>query len=254
MIVLFLFLLYNSIYLKTRAEVYVVPVAGYGGSGYLSSGDNGPATLAIIRASKASPWVDSNGNIYIPETPNYVIRKVDVNGIITTIAGNGLSGTAGGSGPALSTRLYQPLAIVGDNSKLYLSDQQFIWVYDFTNGIISVIAGTSTDGATGDGGPAVSAQLSTPKGIWLTTSSALYIADYGNHKIRRIISGIITTFAGTGSPGTTGDGGAAASATLTWPNSVYVDTAGIVFIANTGSHNIRRVDGNNIISTIAWPV
>jgi sugar lactone lactonase YvrE len=225
------------------------------------TGDNGPATLASMRAF--IPWVDSSGNVYLPDYTNYRIRKIDSTGIITTFGGTGTQSTAGTGGLIGSVSFLNPYSIVGDASGtfLYMSDGLYVWKYLFSSGIVSVYGhavGLSV-GFSGDGGPATSAQLYGARGIWLTTSGVLFITDYGNHRIRRVSSGspnIITTIAGSGPSGLvdgsfSGDGGAATSATLNYPRSVYVDSNGKIFIADTLNNRIRVVATNTIISTFA---
>jgi hypothetical protein len=229
-----------------------------GGSSIGFSGDNGPATSAQINA--VIPWVDNSGNIYIPDNTNYRIRKVNTAGIITTFGGTGTSSFTGTSGPIGSVSFHQPWSIVGDagGTVLYFSDMWYVWEYVFNTNIVTVVAGSKTlgSGFSGDNGDATSAQLYEPRGLWLTTSGDLYIADYNNNRIREVFSsGIITTVAGfgaSGGPGSfSGDNGLATSAALSRPVGVYVDTSGKLFIADYGNYRIRVVDTNNIITTFA---
>jgi hypothetical protein len=219
-----------------------------------NNGDNGPATSAQIAGYTC--WVDTNGNIYIPEDGNFRIRKISPTGIITPFGGSGSQGTSGTSGPIGSTSFDWPFAIVGDaaGTLFYLSDQLFIWKLIVSSGIVSVYAHTPGQavGFTGDNGPATSARLSGPRGLWLTTSGVLYFADRDNHRVRKITSSaIITTVAGTGSNSFSGDNGAATSANLNNPFAVYMDTTGKLFIADYGNHRIRVVATNNTITTFA---
>jgi hypothetical protein len=233
---------------------YTGLVAGTSSLGY--SGDHGPATLAQLRAK--IPWVDSVGNVYIPDGTNRRIRKVDLVGIITTFGGTGTPSIAGTGGPISSVHFNVPYSIVGDTTGtiLYISDQRYVWKYLFSTNIVTVFAHTigATVGFSGDSGPATLAQLNIPKGLWLTTGGSLYIADNTNHRIRKVDSftGIITTVAGSGGTGSfSADGGPATSAKLSGPVGVYMDTNGILFIADTGNHRIRLVDTHNIIITFA---
>jgi hypothetical protein len=237
-------------------NVFMQLVAGTNTSGY--GGDNGPATAARIRA--AIPWVDTSGNIYVPDYNNYRIRKVSPVGIIITFGGTGVRSYSGSGGVITSVGLNIPWSIVGDTAGtyLYISDQAFIWKYLFSNNTVSVVAGTATQGQgfSGDNGPASSAQLYNPLGVWLTTAGDLYIADHRNNRIRKISSGIITTVAGNGpifiAGSFTGDNGPATSASLYFPYGVYVDSTGRLFIADTYNNRIRSVNAdNNIISTFA---
>jgi hypothetical protein len=236
------------------SNLFMQLVAGTNTSGY--SGDYGPATAAQLRG--VIPFVDSTGNIYIPEYGNHRIRKINQAGIITTFGGTGTSSTAGTSGPIGSVNLYLPWSIVGDSvgTFLYISDEYYVWKYLFSTGIVSVNAGTSTNGFSGDSGPATSAQLSLPTGLWLTTADVLYIADLQNQRIRKVSSGIITTVAGSGCTNNcvgsyAGDNGPATTATLYYPVGNYMDTSGKLYIADYHNLRIRLVDTNNIITTFA---
>jgi hypothetical protein len=230
-----------------------------GTSSYGFSGDNGPATSAQINAH--IPWVDSNGNIYIPVGTR--IRKVDsTTGIITTFGGTGSASTVGTSGPISSTPFQFSHCIVGAGSVFYFSDETYVWKYSFSTNMISVYAGSKTviNGFSGDNGVASTAALSSPLGLWLTTSGVLYIADSGNYRIRRVSSsGIITTVAGSGCTSSTptcvssfsGDNGPATSATLKFPRGLFMDSVGKLFIADLYCYRIRMVNTNDIIATFA---
>jgi hypothetical protein len=218
-----------------------------------NSPSGGPATSTSIRAN--IPFVDSNGNIYIPEDSNRVIRTVSpIPGIISTFAGTGTLGNAGVGGPVATMNINSPYSVVGDTAgtMLLVSDQLFIWKINLVFGIVSVYAGTSTPGFFGDTGPASSAQLYSPAGLWLTTTGDLYIADKDNNRVRKVTpSAIITTVVGSGTADYFGDSGVATSAKLTNPRGVYVATNGNLYIADTGNNRIRLVDTNNIITTFA---
>jgi sugar lactone lactonase YvrE len=240
-------------------NLFMQLVAGNGSTGY--SGNNGPATAAQIKCG--IPYVDSSGKVYIPNGGNHVIRRIDVSsGIIAHFGGSGSPSAAGVSAPLGSVSFNLPYSIVGDagGTLLYICDQSFVWKYLFSSNIVTVFARSSTLGVgfSGDNGQATSAQLYNPKGIWLTTSGDLYIADYFNNRIRKIVtsSGIITTVAGSGPTGTgtgsyDGDFGPATSAFLNAPRGVYMNSLGNLFIADTSNHRIRMVETNNIITTFA---
>jgi hypothetical protein len=237
------------------ANLFMQAVAGTNTSGY--SGDNGPATSARIQCY--IPWVDTGGNIYIGDSYNHIIRKVTPAGIITTFGGTGIQGFAGTAGPIESASFDLPYSIVGDvvGTVLYICDHRYIWKYEFSTNIATVFAHSGVNGGSGfsgDGGPASSSKLFSPRGIWLASSGDLFIADCYNHRIRKIISGIITTIAGSGcfndcSNVFSGDHGLATLATLNRPYGVYVDTSGKIIIADTYNHRIRLIDTNNIITT-----
>jgi sugar lactone lactonase YvrE len=239
-------------HLRSFDNFFMQLVAGTGTSGF--SGDNGPATSAQIRA--VIPWVDTSGNIYLPDRDNFRIRKVDLAGIITTFGGTGTRSTAGATGLISSVSFSIPCSVVGDTAGtvLYISDEQYVWKYLFSSDIVSVFAQTHGFGRgfSGDNGPATSAQLGQPLGLWLTTSDVLYIADFDNNRIRMVSSGIITTAVGSGdSAGFSGDAGPATTALLKLPRGVYADTNGRLFVADCGNGRIRLVDTNNIIATFA---
>ena len=221
--------------------------------GVFFGGDGGPATQARLAAPSGAA-VDSAGNLYIVDSSNHRIRKVDSTGTITTVAGTGESGFSGDGGPATQARLAAPSGAAVDSAgNLYIVDSSNhrIRKVDST-GTITTFAGTGEVGFSGDGGPAIQAQLDTPGGVAVDSTGNLYIADTGNHRIRKVDStGTITTFAGTGEYGFDGDGGSASQARLTLPTGVAVDSTGNLYIADTGNHSIRKVDSTGTITTIA---
>jgi RHS repeat-associated protein len=173
-----------------------------------------------------------------------MIRRVDANGIITTVAGTGKWGYSGDGGPATQAKLNFPYDIKVDPlGNLYIADfdNHRIRKVD-TNGIITTIAGTGTPGYSGDGGPAIQAQLDSPMGIALDYSGNLYIGELNNHRIRKVdTNGIITTIAGNGNPGYSGDGGPPNRAMINDPYGVAVDAAGNLYIADYMNYRIRKV-------------
>jgi sugar lactone lactonase YvrE len=198
---------------------------------------------------------DSTGNLYIAETGNHTIRKVDIGGHLTTLAGSGMQGFSGDSGPATVATLDSPQGLALDTANnLYIADthNHRIRKLDLTTGIITTIAG-STAGFSGDSGPASSAQLNLPTALALDDAGNLYLADTGNHRIRKIsTAGIITTIAGTGTQGFSGDTGPATSAAIDSPTGLAVDAANNLYLADTHNHRIRRIDATSgIITTIA---
>ena len=233
----------------------ITTVAGNGTSG--STGDGGPATSAQLKKPE-DVYVAANGDLYIADTGNHEVRKVSAaTGVITTVAGSGPSGFFGDGGPATSAKLHSPAGItVAANGDIYLSDTSNDRIRKVTaaTGIITTIAGNGAAGYLGDGGAATSARLSSPEGVALAANGDLYIADTANHAIRKVsaATGIITTYAGTGTAGFLGDGGAATSARLNAPQAVAVNSAGDLFIADTVNNRIRRVAaGSGTITTIA---
>lgn len=225
--------------------------AGDGTAGY--SGDGGPATSAALNYPSGG-FVDGSGNLYIADHGNSRVRKVSADGTISTVAGNGTVGYSGDGGAATNAELYYPDSVVADSSgNLYIADggNNRIRKVD-SAGTISTIAGNGTAGFSGDGGAATSAELYAPIGIALDGSDNLYIADYGNNRIRKVTSaGIISTVAGDGTAGYDGDGGAATSAELAKPNGVATDSSGNLYIADQYNNRVRKVTPSGVISTVA---
>lgn len=219
-------------------------VAGNGTSGL--SGDNGPAGNAQLN-QPIGIAVDSAGNVYIADGLNSRIRKVS-NGVITTVAGGGSLNED--NVLATEAQLSYPGGVAIDLAgNLYLTDQTNR-VRRVSNGVITTVAGNGTPGFSGDGGPATSAQLYLPAGVALDSAGNLYIAERGNNRIRKVSNGVITTIAGNGAAGYSGDNGPAVSASLSGPFGVAVDPAGSLYIADTGNNVIRKVS-NGTITTIA---
>jgi sugar lactone lactonase YvrE len=239
----------------------IYTIAGNGTEAY--SGDGGLATAAEL-GQPAGVAIDSLGNIYIADQQNQRIRKVTTNGIISTIAGNGTEGYSGDGGPAVSAEMHYPYGIAVDAwGNIYFSDPGNNCVRKInTAGIILTVAGvqsTGWGGYSGDGGPATSATLSTPMGLAIDGSGNLYIADWGNGRIRKVsTTGIISTIAGNGVAipisGNAGDGGLATVAEIDAPQGVAVDASGNVYIADYNGNTVRKVNTNGIISTIAGVV
>ena len=229
----------------------ITTFAGTGAVG--SSGDGGAATSAQL-GYPSGVSASMSGNVFIADTYNNKIRMVTNTGIITTIAGTGAVGSSGDGGAATSARLYHPYGLSVDISgNVYIIDSinNKIRLVSST-GIITTFAGTGMWGSNGDGGAATSAQLSAPRGVSVDISGNVYFADTNNHKIRMVTStGIITTIAGTGDVGSSGDGSAATSAQLAGPMGVSVDISGNVYIADSYNNNIRMVTSLGIITTIA---
>ncbi len=241
----------------TGAEEFEVFAGTYGSCGY--SGDGGPATSAEL-GNPEDVALDGAGNVYIADAANGVIRKVDRNGNISTVAGDNerSPGFSGDGGPATNAALDYPNGIALDTAgNLYIADtnNNRIRKVDL-GGIITSVAG-STSGYSGDGGPATSAKLNSPYGVRSDAAGNLFIADSGNNLIRKVdLTGTITTVAGNfgvGDEGNSGDGGAATSAQLAFPIFVSVSAAGELFISDDDNLVIRRVDGNGIITTFAVP-
>jgi uncharacterized protein (TIGR03437 family) len=226
-------------------------VAGNGTRG--DFGDTGQATSAGISFPQGV-GVDGAGNIYIADSANHKIRRVSTTGVITSIVGGTFPAFAGDGGPANNAHINQPTGIAVDSAgNFYFTDLGNNRIRKVTaNGTITTFAGNGVYGRLGDGGPATSANLNAPSGLALDAAGNLYIADTENGMIRKVTpDGIITTVAGTGINGFSGDGGPATRAMLNRPKGVAVDAAGLVYIADTFNSRIRVVSLNGTISTIA---
>ncbi|MFD1143640.1 T9SS type A sorting domain-containing protein [Larkinella insperata] len=236
---------------KVTTNGIITTVAGY--SRNSDSGDGGPAVQASLHFPH-SVAVDAGGNLFIADESNHRIRKVAPNGTITTVAGNGVGGFSGDGGPATQARLQFPTGVVVDSQgNLFIADPINQRVRKVaSNGVITTVAGTGTAGFRGDGGAATSAQLNNPDELAVDGKGNLYIADQNNNRIRKVSSaGIITTVAGTGSAGFSGDGGPATQAQLHKPEAVAVDASGNLYIADALNHRVRKVAANGIITTVA---
>ena len=238
--------------IRKVANGVITTVAGNGTSTF--SGDNGPATSAQLEFLFGVA-VDSAGALYFADSQyNDRVRKVS-NGVITTVAGNGALGLSGDNGPAINAQLGQPEGVAVDSAgNLYIADLLNNRVRKVSNGVVTTVAGNGTyygtSGFSGDDGPAISAQLNRPYGVAVDSAGDLYIADTGNHRIRKVSDGVITTVAGNGTAGFSGDNGAATSAQLNFPEGVAVDSAGNLYIADRGNNRIRKVT-NGVITTVA---
>ncbi|MBK7375574.1 MAG: gliding motility-associated C-terminal domain-containing protein [Chitinophagaceae bacterium] len=237
-----------------KAQV-ITTVAGTGVIGY--SGDGGPAINAQLGDMYyCYPAFDNAGNMYIAQSGSNTIRKIDINGVITTIAGTiGLSGYSGDGGLAINALLYHPNSIAIDNvNNIYFADANgsFIRKID-PAGIITTVSGQITPNCgVGDGGPLALARFRAISAMTFDQFNNLYIADYGCNTIRKVNpTGIITTIAGTGTSGYSGDGGPATSAQLDYPCNVAIDNFGNILIPDARNHRIRKVDNAGIITTIA---
>jgi RHS repeat-associated protein len=229
-------------------------VAGNGMVGY--NGDNIPAIEAQITGPR-DVLLDNDGNIYIADAGNKRVRKVDTNGIITTVAGNGGSGYGGDGGLATETRIGSPLGLAIDREgNLYISTANHRVLKVDTDGIITTVAGTGEQGYNGDGIPATEAYLFEPVGLEIDDAGNLYIADRRNHRVRRVSpDGIITTVAGNGGTvfggGDVGDGGPATEARVSYPTDVALDSQGNLYIVGSYKGRLRKVDQSGIITTVA---
>jgi uncharacterized repeat protein (TIGR01451 family) len=217
----------------------IVTMAGTGAPGF--SGDGSAATGAQLNYPEGLA-LDSAGNLYIADSRNQRVRKVAANGVITTIAGNGGWGYSGDGNAATSAELDYPNGVTVDSAgNLYIADTENQRIRKVApNGIITTVAGNGNCCYSGDGGPATSAQLAYPYGVAVDPAGDLYIADEDNNRIRKVdLSGNITTIAGNGGYGFSGDGGLAVNATLSYPSSVFVDALGNVYVADQYNNAVR---------------
>ncbi|MBT4497741.1 MAG: hypothetical protein HOC74_08470 [Gemmatimonadetes bacterium] len=223
----------------------VTTIAGTGIAGYL--GDGGPATAARLNIPTRMS-ADSAGNLFFGDQSNNRVRRIDaVTGFITTVAGTGVAGSAGDGGLAVSAQLNNPNGVyVDDADNLYIATlgDHRVRRIDAATGIITTVAGTGAAGPAGDGGLAVSAQLNQPFKVVKDAIGNLYIADALNHRVRRIdaTTGIITTVAGTGVAGYSGDGADPVNAQLNYPVGLFVDNVGSLYIAEYLGHRVRMVN------------
>jgi uncharacterized protein (TIGR03437 family) len=236
----------------------ITTVAGGGGVlGVL--GDNGPATSATFNGPEGVA-VDAAGNLYIADAEGNRVRMVS-NGVITTVAGvgpvgNGNSGYSGDGGPAATAQVSVPTGVAVDSAGiLYIADSYNNRIRAVVNGVIRTVAGSGPAGYTyggysGDNGPAASAQLTYPRGAAVDSAGNVYFADSNNNRIRRVSNGVITTVAGNGTAGFSGDNGPATSAELNAPYGVALDSAGNLYIADHANYRVRKVS-NGVITTVA---
>ena len=225
---------------KVDTAGIITTIAGSYTIGY--TGDGGPATAATF-TDVSGIAVDKLGNIYVADDGNGTIRKIDTAGMISTVAGTGTPGFSGDHGLATAAQLNHPYDVAVDNfGNIYVSDQHnnCIRKIDGT-GIITTLTDTAA-GFSGDGGPASSAQINDPQGIKTDSAGNVYFADAGNQRIRKIsMSGTITTIAGTGTAGYSGDGGPSTAAKLNAPSGVAIDPSGNMYIADYNNFRIRKI-------------
>lgn len=241
----------------------ITTVAGTGRAGF--TGDSGPAINATLNAPRGIA-IDGDGNIYIADSNNYRIRRVEAaTGLISTVAGNGAQGLTSDGLPALETSFFIPIDLKLDlQGNLLIADAGNNRVYrlDFTTGIVTTLAGSGkafeSGGFSGDGGPATDARFNFLTGIALDREGNIFIADTGNHRVRRVdSSGIVNTVAGDGFTGEfgsgrfRGDGGSALDASFNFPVGLAFDGDGNLYVGDTHNYRIRRIDLAGSINTVA---
>ena len=278
---------YNSRVRKVSSAGIISTVAGNGTSGY--SGDGGPATSAMLHTPRGLA-LDADGNLYIADIGDFRIRAVSPDGIISTVAGNGLSGYSGDGGPATAAQVSTVREVAFDAAgNMYISDWDNnrirkktpdgiihtafeisgpeglavdvggnLYVANFygrifkitPDSIVTIFAGTGVTSYSGDGGPATAATMS-PSYIAFDAAGNLHIADVNHQRIRKITpDGIINTVAGNGTIGGSGDGGPATAAELSQPLGVAFDASGNMYIADFTGHRIRKVINTTSVSNI----
>ena len=222
-----------------RASYTIATVAGS-----TSLVDGGPAIdaqIGTIHGVAADRW----GNVYLSDTDHNCVRKIDATGIVTTVAGNGIAGFSGDGGPATSAQLNLPYGVAVDlNGYLYIADFGNNRVRRVTpGGTIDTYAGSNGAGSSGDGGPATSAQMISPRNLALDSANNLYISEFAAHRVRKVTfnNGLISTAAGTGIEGYNGVGGPATLTQLDFPAGLAVDRAGNLYIADSQNQRILEV-------------
>jgi DNA-binding beta-propeller fold protein YncE len=222
----------------------IATLAGNGAAGY--TGDNGPAAKAQLD----NPYGVTRGPnraLYICEVDNHVIRRIALDGLITTVAGTGRRGYSGDGGPALQATLNEPYEVRFDKSGHMLwveMKNHLVRRLDARTRTISTMAGTGQPGFSGDGGPATKAQLNQPHSIQLDAEGHLYICDIGNNRVRKVDArtGIISTFAGTGGKAPTPDGAPIHDTPLNGPRAIDFDKNGDLWLALREGNAVYKFD------------
>ncbi|MFE5934257.1 RICIN domain-containing protein [Streptomyces sp. NPDC056470] len=226
---------------RITADGTISTVAGTGTAGF--GGDGGFATAAQLNRPLGVA-VDSMGVLYVAECDNHRVRRVTTDGKISTVAGTGTPGFNGDGGPAMSAQLNCPRGVAVDGAdNVFIADADNHRVRKVTaDGTISTVAGTGAAGFGGDDSPATSAKLNNPLGMVVDSTGTLYIADAGNHRVRRVTAdGTISTVAGTGAASFGGDDSPADSAQLSNPLGLAVDCVDTLYIADSNNHRVRRI-------------
>ena len=233
-----------------KIQTYV----GTGEAGY--AGDGGLA----LQATCSEPFMcdfDSAGNLFYTEAKNHIVRRVDKStGVVTTVAGTGESGYSGDGGPATQATMQEPYSLqVDGNGDIYIVDRlnAVVRKVDAATGIISTVAGTGEVGYSGDEGPGDKSMLREPNDCFLDGKGGLLIADIQDQRIRRLdlASGIISTFAGNGEKERSGDGKPALEASFLGSRAVCMDSKGNSYIAEREGNGVRKIDASGTMSTVA---
>ena len=227
-----------------RVRYHIDTVAGSG-----RIGDGGPATAAQF-SNINGVAIDRLGNLYLADTDNHRVRKVSLGGTVTTIAGTGTAGFTGDRGPAVNAQLNLPYGLALDGvGNLYVADfgNQRVRCIG-TDGIITTVAGTGQKASSPDGFPPLETSLLSPRNVAIDTKGNLYIAEFEGHRVRRLTTdGKIKTIAGIGVAGLKGDGALAVNAQLNSPAGLAFDSAGALYIADSGNHVVRKIYADGMI-------
>ena len=230
---------------KVNSSGIITTIAGNGTSGF--SGDGGPASAAVITYPYGITF-DAAGNLYFSSSGR--IRKINTAGIITTFAGNGIGGFSGDGGPATAAGFNAHSIFIDAAGNVFFSDNYRVRKIN-TAGIITTIAGNGTFTYSGDGGPATAAGIHVPDGLVTDAAGNVYVGCSSSQRVRKInTAGIISTIAGTGTLGYSGDGGPATAATFSNPEFLTWDNSGNLLISDNGNHCIRKIDASGVVTTI----
>src|SRR6266404_6001457 len=241
---------HNQVY-RVGSDGIIRTIAGNGIAAF--SGDGGSATAASLN-DPSGLAADTAGNVFIIDSHNNRIRKVSPSGIITTFAGNGQFAYGGDGGPAVAASFEGPVGLAIDAAgNLYVADNYNQRVRKISpSGLITTVAGNGAINYSGDGGPATAASFISLSSIAVDSNGNIFVSDTLNQRVRKISNtGVMTTVAGTGSSGSSSDGGPAALAQLNYPTGLAVDRSGNLFIVESNGFRVRKVSTSGTISTVA---
>ena len=218
------------------------------------AGPQAAAQSGVALRAPRTLAVGAGGHVFVTDTENHRIVRIDPSGTMTVIAGTGKPGGGGDGGPATGAQLQDPHGTAVDGAgNIYVADSPNHRIRRIDPaGVITTVAGTGSAGFSGDGGPATAARLNRPRNLIVAPDGSLLIADTENHRIRRVDpAGTITTIAGSGAAQASGDGGPALAAGFADPRDVALDGAGNLYVADTKAHRVRRIDPHGTVSTVA---